>query len=116
MQQDLWAALQSQANEEGVVLPVSIETIMETWTRQMGFPVITVNRTYDANNSAIASQVYCLSIFKLFPIVILLSSTAKIFVAQKRKFNRPERLQLVGTTHLHQQLFRSCGVLLDAQR
>ena len=57
VQKDLWKALQSQANETGVVLPVSIETIMETWTRQMGFPVITVNRSYDENNGATASQV-----------------------------------------------------------
>lgn len=57
VQQDLWKALQTQANNESVVLPASVETIMESWTRQMGFPVITVTRLYDSNNSATATQV-----------------------------------------------------------
>ena len=57
VQQDLWKALQTQADNESVFLPASIETIMETWTRQMGFPVINVTRLYDSKNSATASQV-----------------------------------------------------------
>jgi aminopeptidase N len=57
VQNDLWDALQNQTDIEDVLLPVSLETIMETWTRQMGFPIITINRLYDANNNATASQV-----------------------------------------------------------
>lgn len=57
MQQDLWEALQTQAGVENVTLPATVETIMETWTRQMGFPVINITRQYDSTNSAVASQV-----------------------------------------------------------
>lgn len=57
VQQDLWKALQEQANQENIILPDTVENIMETWTRQMGFPVINVTRSYNANNGATASQV-----------------------------------------------------------
>lgn len=57
VQQDLWKALQQQADEEQIVLPDTVENIMETWTRQMGFPVINVIRSYNSNNSATATQV-----------------------------------------------------------
>jgi aminopeptidase N len=57
VQQDLWKALQEQAGIDKIVLPDTVEKIMETWTRQMGFPVINVTRSYNANNGATASQV-----------------------------------------------------------
>lgn len=38
---DLWAALDSVAKG----LPVSVKDLMSTWTEQMGFPVIDVQRT-----------------------------------------------------------------------
>ncbi len=49
VQEDLWQALQEQADQEGVYLPTSIKTIMDTWTRQMGYPVISVTRAYDVS-------------------------------------------------------------------
>lgn len=57
VQQDLWKALQQQADEEQIVLPDTVENIMETWTRQMGFPVINVTRSYNSSNGATATQV-----------------------------------------------------------
>lgn len=33
---------------------------MNSWTSQMGYPVITVTRNYDANQTALVSQVYIL--------------------------------------------------------
>ena len=45
-QDDLWQALQEQADEEGVALPTTVKEIMDTWTFKMGFPVITVMRYY----------------------------------------------------------------------
>ena len=57
VQEDLWAALQEQADEESVALPVSVKTIMDTWTRQMGYPVVNVTRLYDPTNGAYVTQV-----------------------------------------------------------
>lgn len=37
---DLWKALQDYAPEG-----VDIAKVMDTWTRQMGFPLVTVNKT-----------------------------------------------------------------------
>ncbi|XP_032798708.2 aminopeptidase N [Daphnia magna] len=56
VQKDLWDALNTQAVNENVQLPATVETIMETWTRQMGYPVINISRLYDSANSAVASQ------------------------------------------------------------
>jgi hypothetical protein len=65
VQQDLWKALQEQAGIDKIDLPDTVENIMDTWTRQMGFPVINVTRSYNANNGATASQVES---WFLFPI------------------------------------------------
>ncbi|XP_061855431.1 aminopeptidase N [Colius striatus] len=40
---DLWVHLQEAVNNNSVELPGSISTIMDRWTLQMGFPVVTVN-------------------------------------------------------------------------
>ncbi|KFR02502.1 Aminopeptidase N, partial [Nipponia nippon] len=40
---DLWAHLQEAVVESNVSLPSSISNIMDRWTLQMGFPVVTVN-------------------------------------------------------------------------
>lgn len=43
---DLWVHLQKAvANQTAVKLPKSVKSIMDTWTLQMGFPVVTVNTT-----------------------------------------------------------------------
>ncbi|NWY55925.1 AMPN Aminopeptidase, partial [Chionis minor] len=40
---DLWVHLQEAVRKNNVSLPNSINNIMDTWTLQMGFPVVTVN-------------------------------------------------------------------------
>ncbi|NXS15014.1 AMPN Aminopeptidase, partial [Neodrepanis coruscans] len=40
---DLWVHLQEAANKNNAELPDSISNIMDRWTLQMGFPVVTVN-------------------------------------------------------------------------
>ena len=56
-QDDLWSHLTSQAHVDGT-LPddVTVKQIMDTWTLQMGYPVVTVTRNYD-DNTAVISQV-----------------------------------------------------------
>ncbi|XP_054003259.1 aminopeptidase N isoform X2 [Hylaeus anthracinus] len=46
-QNDLWDALTKQAHKDKVLDPaVTIKEIMDTWTLQTGFPVVTVTRNY----------------------------------------------------------------------
>ncbi|XP_063170496.1 aminopeptidase N [Candoia aspera] len=40
---DLWNELQSVVKKKNISLPDTIKTIMDRWTLQMGFPVLTVN-------------------------------------------------------------------------
>ncbi|KAL0619707.1 Aminopeptidase N [Plecturocebus cupreus] len=40
---DLWDHLQEAVNNRSIQLPTSVSSIMDRWTLQMGFPVITVN-------------------------------------------------------------------------
>ncbi|KAL6443877.1 hypothetical protein ACFW04_001721 [Cataglyphis niger] len=55
-QNDLWYALTQQAHKDKVLEPsVTVKEIMDTWTLQTGFPVITVKRNYN-NNSATLTQ------------------------------------------------------------
>ncbi|NXD38241.1 AMPN Aminopeptidase, partial [Copsychus sechellarum] len=42
---DLWTHLQQAVVENGVLLPGSVSYVMDRWTLQMGFPVVTVNTT-----------------------------------------------------------------------
>ena len=39
---DLWAALTKQARAEGK--DVDVKEVMDTWTRQMGYPVVSLSR------------------------------------------------------------------------
>ena len=56
-QDDLWHYLTEAAHEAGT-LPanLTVKTIMDTWTLQMGYPVIKVERSADGT-SATVSQV-----------------------------------------------------------
>jgi aminopeptidase N len=56
-QDDLWQAMQEQADEEGIVLPATVKEILDTWTYKMGYPVVTVTRDY-ATGGALVTQVY----------------------------------------------------------
>ena len=51
-QDDLWNHLTLQAHSDGT-LPqsVTVKEIMDTWTLQMGFPVVDVERNYDSNTA-----------------------------------------------------------------
>lgn len=56
-QDDLWEALTEQAHEDSVMAKnMSVKTIMDTWTLQTGFPVVTIERNY-GNKNAVVSQV-----------------------------------------------------------
>ncbi|XP_018306516.1 puromycin-sensitive aminopeptidase-like protein [Mycetomoellerius zeteki] len=49
---DLWYALTKQAHKDKILDPnITVKKIMDTWTLQTGFPVVTVLRNY--NNSSI---------------------------------------------------------------
>ncbi|EZA48634.1 aminopeptidase N isoform X2 [Ooceraea biroi] len=55
-QNDLWYALTKQAHKDKVLDPsVTIKQIMDTWTLQTGFPVVTVTRNYN-NGSVTLTQ------------------------------------------------------------
>jgi aminopeptidase N len=56
---DLWEALMEQIRETpGSFLPtnVTVKQVMDSWTRQDGYPVLNVTRNYD-DGSATVSQV-----------------------------------------------------------
>ncbi|KAK3928579.1 Aminopeptidase N [Frankliniella fusca] len=56
-QDDLWSHLTAEAHKGGVLPPcLSVKRIMDTWTVQSGFPVVTVLRDYD-KGTANVSQV-----------------------------------------------------------
>lgn len=57
-QNDLWYALTKQAHKDKVLDPsVTVKEIMDTWTLQTGFPVVTVSRNYN-NGSITLIQVW----------------------------------------------------------
>lgn len=67
-QDDLWESLTEEAHKNKV-LPetLNVKTIMDTWTLQTGYPVITVSRNYEKKNVQI-TQVrffYMRSIFEI---------------------------------------------------
>ena len=51
-QDDLWEYFTAQAHKDKTIPDdVTIKTIMDTWTLQMGFPVVNVKRFYDKNQA-----------------------------------------------------------------
>ncbi|XP_038078719.1 putative aminopeptidase-2 isoform X2 [Patiria miniata] len=53
---DLWTYLQQAATEDNVpTAGLTVGTIMNTWTRQMGFPTVTVARAYGENTNKIVA-------------------------------------------------------------
>lgn len=56
-QDDLWHYLTIQAHLDGSIpKDLTVKTIMDTWTLQMGFPVVTVERKYDNSGKAKLKQ------------------------------------------------------------
>ncbi|EFX67144.1 hypothetical protein DAPPUDRAFT_203795 [Daphnia pulex] len=56
VEDDLWLALQQQVDEDGISLPASVKDIMDTWTLQMGFPLITVTRDYSTGGASVSQD------------------------------------------------------------
>ena len=56
-QDDLWDELTKQAYEDGTLdSSLSVKTIMDTWTLQMGYPVVQVNRDFNTNKLSISQK------------------------------------------------------------
>ena len=60
-QDDLWFHLNQQAHLDGT-LPndMNVKDIMDTWTLQMGFPVVTVTRDYDSGSAVVTQDKFSL--------------------------------------------------------
>lgn len=54
-QDDLWESLTQEAHNNRV-LPknLTVKTIMDTWTIQTGYPVVTVTRNYELKTAALS--------------------------------------------------------------
>ncbi|XP_046631005.1 aminopeptidase N-like [Daphnia pulicaria] len=59
-QDNLWAALQTQADSENVILPATVKEIMDTWTFKMGFPYVTVIRNYQTGGAVVIQNRFLL--------------------------------------------------------
>lgn len=60
-QNDLWAALTSQAHKDNIFdKSMSVKEIMDTWTLQTGFPVVTVNRNYPEKSATLTQERFLL--------------------------------------------------------
>lgn len=54
---DLWQALTEQAYEDSLwPRDITVKAVMDTWTLQTGFPLVTVTRNYE-NRTVTISQV-----------------------------------------------------------
>lgn len=52
VQDDLWESLTEAAHNQTSLDPsITVKEIMDTWTLQKGFPVIQVERNYDAKQA-----------------------------------------------------------------
>ncbi|KAL6262287.1 hypothetical protein P5V15_007381 [Pogonomyrmex californicus] len=60
-QNDLWYALTKQAHQDKVLDPnVTVKEIMDTWTLQTGFPVVTVTRNYKNGSVSLTQERFLL--------------------------------------------------------
>ncbi len=58
-QDDLWQSLTEVAHDKGTLIKeLSVKDIMDTWTLQMGYPVLTVVRDYDNNKFVVKQSRY----------------------------------------------------------
>lgn len=79
-QDDLWEYL-TQAGYRDDALPtnLTVKTIMDTWTLQMGYPVITVERN-DSDTDTVISQVRYYLYSHLLIDVEMLSLVARVIL------------------------------------
>uniref|UniRef100_A0A182VV47 Aminopeptidase n=1 Tax=Anopheles minimus TaxID=112268 RepID=A0A182VV47_9DIPT len=56
-QDNLWAALTEEAHANGV-LPdfIDVKKVMDSWTLQTGYPIISITRNYDANSAEVTQE------------------------------------------------------------
>ncbi|KAB0800625.1 hypothetical protein PPYR_05232 [Photinus pyralis] len=60
-QDDLWQALTEQAHEDASLLShLTVKEIMDTWTLQTGFPLVTVIRNYQTNSAQLSQERFLL--------------------------------------------------------
>ena len=60
-QDDLWEHLTRVGHKDGTLRSdITVKQIMDTWTLQMGFPVVTVNRNYDSNSAELTQERFLL--------------------------------------------------------
>jgi len=61
-QDDLWRHLTQQGHRDGTLnKDYQVKTIMDTWTLQMGFPVVNVERNYQDNSATLTQKRFFLS-------------------------------------------------------
>ena len=89
-QDDLWHYLTQQARLDGT-LPseLTVKTIMDTWTLQMGFPVVNVTRDYDSNEATLIQVNHRKSIpehFKREYFLSCLTAPANLFYISRNDF------------------------------
>lgn len=60
-QNNLWDALTAQAHKDRALpADVTVKDIMDTWTLQTGYPVVTVTRDYSADSARVLQQRFLL--------------------------------------------------------
>jgi len=55
-QDDLWQYLTEAGQEDGSLTDLTIKEVMDTWTVQMGYPVVDFQRQYEGAQSALVTQ------------------------------------------------------------
>eukprot|EP00088_Acartia_fossae_P031208 TRINITY_DN3213_c0_g1_i1.p1 TRINITY_DN3213_c0_g1~~TRINITY_DN3213_c0_g1_i1.p1 ORF type:complete len:964 (+),score=231.16 TRINITY_DN3213_c0_g1_i1:49-2940(+) len=61
VQDDLWMHLTEQGHRDGTLRSdLTVKQVMDTWTLQTGFPLLTVTRNYGANSANIAQERFLL--------------------------------------------------------
>lgn len=59
IQDDLWAAMTDVAHEnQALPMKYTVKEIMDTWTLQVGYPIIRVERNYDTNSAELIQMRY----------------------------------------------------------
>jgi hypothetical protein len=120
VEDDLWLALQQQVDEDGISLPTTVKDIMETWTLQMGFPLITVTRDYTTGGASVSQvKIWIENLVPSVPLLtpFLICHSGSIFDPQKSQLDRYPRLPLVGTVDSHQRRrFAGAQNRMDFQR